>query len=247
MSKLDTPEVRQGRGSPAPVPGKCGAKLWHTDPPRYCLRPPRIGRKGCKTHGGNTPIGPDAVAFKHGGRSKYAMALSPKLLAQFETTLADDKLLDLKPDIALLDLLTWQAAAGINDDAPSVAQWREAQEAYAQLVIARTKTAVEAAMAKLKAVLGAAVRTGEAREEVSKHIERRAKAVRVYEQLQTESGDKIYAKHVGVSLAIFAMLMREFIQDDDRRREFSRRFAAALAPRLRAATDAVDAEPAAGS
>lgn len=245
---LDTLAARKaGRpkstGSLQPIPGRCGAQLTFTgtgpeNPPRYCRLRPHPGRRRCKLlHNGDAATGVDAPGFKNGNASKWAL-LSPKVLAQFEATLADEQLLDLKPDVALLDVLTWDAAALLGDGG-SAAQWKAAQEAFLQLKAAKTKAQVSLAVEKLGVVLKGGADASGAREETSKLAERRAKVVKTYRQLQVEAGDMIPAKRVAVVLGIFAALMREFITDDEQRREFGRRFTGALGQRLRAPDGAV--------
>lgn len=228
-------------GSLQPVPGRCGAQLSYTgsgpeNPPRYCMQfPARKSVNGrCKRfHAGTAPIGPDATGFKDGRHSKY-LVLGPKLLEQFEKSLNDERLLDLKPDVALLDTMLWQAAEGL-DGGAGAEQWRAAKDAFQQLQKATTKAAAKAAMERLEAVLTKGDAVATAREETGRLAERRAKVVRTHQQLQVEAEDLVPARKVGVAFTIMAALVREFIPDDARRREFTVRFVGALAPRLRAA------------
>lgn len=59
------------------------------------------GKKVCRLHGGLTPIGPAHGAFKHGRYSKF---LPVRFLARYEEALADDRLVELRDEIAILDL-----------------------------------------------------------------------------------------------------------------------------------------------
>jgi hypothetical protein len=52
-------------------------------------------------HGGLTPIGPAHGAFKHG---RYSKLLPARLAARYEESLADDTLLELRNEVALLDV-----------------------------------------------------------------------------------------------------------------------------------------------
>lgn len=110
MSRRDLPEVRQRRGSPAPVPGKCGGKLALTDPPRYCTQSPRKGRSACKFHGGNSLAG-----LAHPGYRKgiYSESLQAGLRASYEQLLADDDLLSLRHEIATTRMFVREALATI--------------------------------------------------------------------------------------------------------------------------------------
>ena len=124
-------------GSLQPMPNRCGAQLTFTgtspaNPPRYCMQWPAKGRQRCKrNHNGTAAVGADVPSFKTGLYSKYDV-LSPRVFAQFQTSLADAQLLDLKPDVALLDTLLWQAAANIGQGA-SAAQWQAVADFFSAL------------------------------------------------------------------------------------------------------------------
>jgi len=59
------------------------------------------GKKVCRPHGGLTPLGPAHGAFKHGRYSKF---LPARFLARYEEALADEGLVELRDEIAILDL-----------------------------------------------------------------------------------------------------------------------------------------------
>ncbi len=98
MSRRDPPEVRQRRGSPAPIPGKCAHHLSLTDPPRYCTRPPKKGRQGCRVHGGNALRGIAHPQYKTG---LYSAHLPPPVARTYEALLEDEALLSLRQEIAV--------------------------------------------------------------------------------------------------------------------------------------------------
>lgn len=243
MSKRDTPEVRQRRGTAQPTPGKCGSHLVLTDPPRYCTQRPMKGKTRCKFHGGKAKAGLDLPQTRTGLYSKYGH-LSPKVFDAYQQSLADTQLLDLMPDIALLDVLTKEAAAGLMVG-ESVAGWEAVKDARDELRRAKSKEQVQLAMAKLDAAVDGHLSAAQAREETAKQIERRGKLVTRHRQLQMETGDLIPAKRVGVFVATMAQLAREFIPDE-RRAEFSRRLIGLLGPRLRPSGQPIDVSRAHG-
>lgn len=96
-------DSRPLRGSAAPVPGKCGAKLRKTNPPRYCIMSPmKNGR--CRLHGGKQPApGPSHPNWKHGRQSKFMEHLPQKLRASFLASIDDPDLLSVRNELALMD------------------------------------------------------------------------------------------------------------------------------------------------
>lgn len=102
MSRRDLPEIRQRRGTPEPMPGRCGHKLVLTDPPRYCAKWPRKKRNGCKFHGGNNKVGIESPNFKNGSASKHLDEWLPqRVRTEYEQLLHDPQLLSLEREIAL--------------------------------------------------------------------------------------------------------------------------------------------------
>ena len=74
----------------------CGAKTRSATP---CQRPPVAGRERCRLHGGATPIGAASPHFRTGRHSKY---LPARLAGRYAEALADEKLLELRDDVALI-------------------------------------------------------------------------------------------------------------------------------------------------
>lgn len=218
-----------------------------TDPPRYCTQAPLRGRTRCKLHGGRALRGEDAPSYAHGRHSRWAR-LPPTLLEGFERSLLDERLMDLTPDIALLDAMAWKAATEVGDATRE--QFKAALAAYRELDAARTKTAVEQAMRKLGLALTQGHTVTQALEDTSRLFERKAKVVKTYQQMQIDAGDLMPTRRVALLLGLMANLVREFIPDVEQRREFSRRYDGLLSARLRTAGGAtgdalaVVAEPA---
>lgn len=90
------PEHRTPGGSDTPQPGKCGAKLRRSDPPRYCKRIPTTGRTRCKFHGGTTPRGIAAGSFRNGATS---IAMPTRMQAAYDEAVADPEMLSLRREI----------------------------------------------------------------------------------------------------------------------------------------------------
>lgn len=73
----------------------CGAKLRKKD--TTCRRPPMANGR-CRLHGGATPKGEESANFRHG---RYSQAFQGKLAEKFGAHAADEKPLDLLPELAI--------------------------------------------------------------------------------------------------------------------------------------------------
>ncbi len=99
---MDEKRREARRGSPEPLPGRCGNYLKRTEPPRYCKRYPACGRKKCKFHGGSKKVGAASPNFTHGQRSElYRPFLGGALLKGYEALQTDDELVSNQEDIRL--------------------------------------------------------------------------------------------------------------------------------------------------
>ena len=103
---MDTPTdpIHQPlRGSPEPVPGKCGAKLRRSQTrygqDRFCTNDPMVGKTRCRMHGGKSLTGIASPAFEGKGYSKY---LPTDLREDYDVLRASPNLLSLQDEVALL-------------------------------------------------------------------------------------------------------------------------------------------------
>lgn len=108
---------------------KCGAK---TRSGGQCARSPVAGSKRCNLHGGLSPKGIASATFKHGRHSRH---LPTQLAARYQAAMSDPQLLELRSEVALMDVrvddLLSRIAAGNSADA-----WEAAQSAFADLTAA---------------------------------------------------------------------------------------------------------------
>ncbi len=127
---MDEKRREAQRGSPGPLPGRCGNYLKRTDPARYCKRHPARGRTKCKFHGGSKKVGAASPNFTHGQRSElYRPFLGGALLKGYEALKTDDDLVSNQEDIRLwtgrqLQLVERLGATGV--DGPG--DWRALRE-----------------------------------------------------------------------------------------------------------------------
>ena len=80
------------------MPQRCTAKSKQSG--ERCKNWASVGMKVCHIHGGKTPRGMAAPAFKNGRYSKH---LPTRLTERYEASLKDPELLELKNEIALID------------------------------------------------------------------------------------------------------------------------------------------------
>lgn len=230
-------------GSEKPVDGCCGAKIRKSNPPRYCQRKPLRGRTRCRLHGGLSRRGVNAARYKTGAHSKFAW-LSPKLAGKVADLEADKELTNLRPDLALLEALKREAAAGLEIGA-SVESWRTARTIFEAMRKARTSGDVDEQLAqeeKLRALLFGGGHTM-AREEVTKLLERKARMVAVYHDMQTKSQNLIPVAQVQMLLAGVELLVKEIMTDVHQQAQFGHKLLAYLSDKFKAAPVTIDVTP----
>ena len=148
------------RGSPEPLPGKCGAKLAGTDPARYCKRAPLRGRTRCRKHGGKSPTGPASPHWKHGRRSRYSKVLPQgAMLRGYLDTIQTAELRSLREQIGLATGLEEECVTRLAAGVGSFTAWKRARDLGDALEAALRKKDDAAAGAALRELLPV-LRTG---------------------------------------------------------------------------------------
>jgi hypothetical protein len=114
------------------MPGDaCGAKTRSGEP---CKNAPMLNGR-CRMHGGMTPRGPAHGAFKHGRHSKF---LPARLADRYQEAMDDDALLELRSEIALLDVRISEVVQRI-DTGESGRLWEELKDALRTFIAELTK------------------------------------------------------------------------------------------------------------
>lgn len=98
---------------------RCTAKSRQTG--NRCRNWPTVGMAVCRFHGGKTPRGTDAPAFRHGRYSKHAPT---RLAARIDAALADPALMTLKDEAALVSAQIGEVLE-VLDVGGLLARWRE--------------------------------------------------------------------------------------------------------------------------
>jgi hypothetical protein len=104
----------------------CGAKTRNGG---YCMKSPVAARNRCRLHGGRSPRGIASPHFKDG---KYTIELGGELSRRYQQALGDEKLLELRDEIALLEARIAELLKRV-DTGESGATWRLIRTTYNNL------------------------------------------------------------------------------------------------------------------
>jgi hypothetical protein len=88
------------RGSDAPEPDRCGAKLRKTNPARYCMQRPIAGRERCRLHGGKSPRG---VLSPHYQGKGFSKDIPTRYMDRMRESAEDPELTSMRGSLALVD------------------------------------------------------------------------------------------------------------------------------------------------
>ncbi len=99
----------QKRGSAEPIPGRCGAKIPKSDPPRYCKLTPVPGsgtspmsKPRCKWHGGMSARGENHYTARAGRAKSLWTAAPDELQGAMRSAMSDPDLRHMREVAALL-------------------------------------------------------------------------------------------------------------------------------------------------
>lgn len=166
------------KGSAEPMPGRCGAKLRLTNPPRYCMQwPSQDSHSGrCRLHGADSLRGAAHPQARH---LRYSAYMPRGLAEAAQAALNDPELLSLRTNIAVTDARlaeVWQGVAA----GGRLAVLDEIGEAVHQLDRARQQGNENQQAEALAALLRAARAAGDTQRalgEISKLTEERRRLV----------------------------------------------------------------------
>jgi len=215
---------RQLRGSPEPIPGRCGKKIRKTNPPRYCTRWPAKGRNECKHHGGASPIGPANPNWKHGRNSKF-FTKNALLRDAYLAALEQGDLTTCREEIAAGVALYEELMRRV-DEGGSTSDWKRLAEIGDEMEKAAKRNDVGAGtklFSEALAILRAGGDGQKAREELQNHIVRMAHLRERESLMRFRSHGQISVDRVLAMATQLAELAIEFIRDENDRRVFTNR------------------------
>ena len=186
----------------------CGAK---TRSGGKCkLAPMPNGR--CRMHGGMTPLGPAHGAYKHG---RYSKLLPARLAARYEEALADDTLLELRSDVALLDVRISEALQRANAGEGGQL-WPQLKDALRNFLKGLTKRDSEGMRAPLQAMEHLIERGAEETalwDEIVRLLEQRRKLVESERKRLVEMQQIITTEQAMTLLAVILDTIRRHVAD----------------------------------
>lgn len=185
-----------------PIARQCTAKSKRSG--QRCRKHAMRGRTVCLAHGGRTPRGTSSPHFRHG---RYSRSLPGQLLAIYEKTVRDPRLLSLRDEIALTEAMIVDRLQDLKDDTPDGQRWcifrkigqlidarrRLVETEVRHVVLAREVLTAEEAMTLVRAVVEVVTRY------VPDPMDRAAVAEEISQLVDMDSGIP-FAAHSAVRL-----------------------------------------------
>lgn len=140
MSPMNSPRVHEQS-----TQSLCGARTRSGQP---CRARPVSGRERCRMHGGSSPRGRAHPSFRSG---RYSRDLPTALAARLAEAEADERLVELRDEIALVDVLLGQVVKAAGEGVDVLAQLRAIVAAVHEVAAVRGTDDEDAAVARLLA------------------------------------------------------------------------------------------------
>jgi len=168
------------------------------------------GREKCYHHGGKTPRGAALPQFKHG---RYSKDLPSRLLADYEQTRSDEKLLEQREEIALVQARINDLIKRV-DSGESGHLWNKLQETYQALedaIRSQEPDDIRLALFEMKQLITRGVNDYRAWQEAGVQVDRKMRLVeserrRAIELQQTATAEQFLAFTSVVQHAILKVI-----------------------------------------
>lgn len=177
-----------------------------------CKLPPTPGRNVCRFHGGKTLQGLASPTIKNGKYSKY---LPARLLAIYEESTDDPRLLDLSNDISLVDARLADLLKRV-DTGESGEAWQLAREAQKALNEGLTKgdmALARMALSDLEGIIKRGMSDYMAWREIGTLLDRRERLVRSQRKSEIEAGELIPKAEVRLLTSYLLRAVTENVKD----------------------------------
>lgn len=166
----------------------------------------------CHMHGGKTPGGYGSPNLRHGRYSKY---LPAQLAGQYQAAQADVNLLELRDEIALLDVRIGQVVSRLQD-ADSRGAWERVGAIHAGILKAdKTKDMVtlNALVSELGELSEGAGDEVNRWDEIGKLMEQRRKLVESERKRETDLQMNITSERAMLMIAALVDIVRQHVDD----------------------------------
>lgn len=181
-----------------------------------CKRWARPGRRYCKIHGGNVPIGKDNPRFKHG---LFSRMMPPNVRGEFMALVESPGYVELREHIRLMDWRLQQLLKRANEG-ETAKKWNQARESMRALLTFRDQDDQESMGEAIEELAGILLGPSdfEAWDEIIKTLGERRKLTDS-ERRRTEAANQIITLAQFMSLcAAIGHLIRTEVEDQITRR-----------------------------
>lgn len=177
-----------------------------------CKRWAKPGRRFCKIHGGNNPVGKDHPRFRHG---KFSGAMPPNVRGEFMALVESRDYVELREHIGLMDWRLKQLIKRANAG-ETAKKWNQARETMRAVLTFRDQDDQESMGEALEELAGILLGPSdfEAWDEIIKTLGERRKLTDS-ERRRTEAANQIITLSQFMSLcAAIGHLIRTEVEDD---------------------------------
>ena len=183
------------------------------------------GKEVCYHHGGKSPVGAGSPHFRDGARSKAGAIFTGDALEHYEVARTDDRYLELREDLAVLDTLFVQALkeAKIGQGG---ALWKELRRAWAHFraVPASDVDATSAARTEVNRLIKDGVDRYKAQEHALGILESKRRTTETERRRILDQERTITQVQAMSFVAAIVALMREAVAGEENEREILARF-----------------------
>jgi hypothetical protein len=186
---------------------RCNATSKRTG--KLCGKHALSGRNVCLIHGGKAPAGTASGRFTSG---KYSRYMPPQLLDRYEEAIGDSTLLELRDDIALVDVRIADLLACL-DTGESGARWKAVRQAFSAYKSAHGTTGEVAALGTLQDAIMANNGDYDVWAEVSSWLEQRRKLCESERKRLVEMQQYVSVEQAMVLIAQVGASVRQHVTD----------------------------------
>lgn len=217
------PALPERRDPPFDIDRPCQAKKPAGAKP--CMKPALRGNRFCAHHATSLGRATNGRNYKDGKTSKYHGALPGRMLAAYEASLDDGRLLQMREEIALLDSRIVDLLARV-DSGESGRLWTRLGEVQREFTLARNQGKVDLMqekLAELEGLIAAGKKDAESWREVQAALDLRRKLVESERKRIAEQQQAVTAEQLAGFMSTLLELLTNEIDDRATLSRISRR------------------------